>query len=126
MGIKTVLVVDDHVDTNDILCRFVKAMGHRPVSAFTGEGALALVGTERPDLILLDVMMPGMDGVEVLRMIRGNPQTATVPVIMYSGVADAEFQQHTVAKGANEYWVKAALAGPDLRERLAKYLGAAA
>jgi len=43
---------------------------------------------------------------------------------MYSGVADTEFQQHTVAKDANEYWVKAALAGADLRERLAKYLGA--
>ena len=126
MSTKTVMVVDDHVDTNQILCRLVKALGHRAVSAFTGEGALALVGTDKPDLLILDVMMPGMDGVEVLRMIRGNPLTATLPVVLYSAVSDPEFQRHAVQKGANEYWVKAGLEAGELRHRLEKYLGAAA
>ena len=102
----TVLVVDDHTDANDLLCRVLRLHGHRAVSAFTGEGALALVGTDRPDLVILDVMMPDMDGIEVLRLIRANPHTATLPVVMFSAVHDAEFQRHALRKGANDYWTK--------------------
>jgi CheY-like chemotaxis protein len=119
---KTALVVDDHADTNDMLCQVLRAMGARAVSAFTGEGALAMLGTERPALVVLDVMMPGMDGLEVLRLIRTNPYTATLPVVLYSGVADAEFQRHALGKGANEYLVKRGFDLSELRTKLAKYL----
>lgn len=103
---KTVLVVDDHADSNEITCKLLKRLGHRTMSAATGEAALALLATEIPDLIILDVMMPGMNGEEVLRMIRATEATATLPVIMHSAVADPEFQDNALAKGANGFLVK--------------------
>src|SRR5690242_7609201 len=83
---KKVLVVDDHVDTNHILCKLIRRLGHSTSSAYTGEGALAMLSGEIPDLIILDCMMPGMTGIEVLRLLRTNPKTAQLPVIMYSAV----------------------------------------
>jgi adenylate cyclase len=103
---KTVLVVDDHADNNEIVCKVLKRMGHRTVAAPTGEAALAILATEIPDLIILDAMMPGMNGAEVLRLIRANEATAMVPVIMHSAVADPEFHQNAVEKGANDFLVK--------------------
>jgi CheY-like chemotaxis protein len=103
---KTVLVVDDHADSNEITCKLLKRLGHRTISAATGEAALALLATELPDLIILDVMMPGMNGEEVLRLIRATEATATVPVIMHSAVASPDFQDNALAKGANGFLVK--------------------
>jgi CheY-like chemotaxis protein len=119
---KTVLVVDDHPDTNEMIAKLVRGSGGRVITAFTGEGALALLATERPAVIVLNVMMPGIDGLEVLRLIRTNEQTAAVPVILYSGVSDEAFKQHALSKGANEYWVKADFDLKSLQLHLAKYL----
>jgi len=122
----SILVVDDHTDTNEMLCRLLRSYGHTTASAFTGEGALAMIGFERPELVILDVMMPGMDGMEVLRLIRRDPATATVPVILFSGVADADFRQHALQKGANDYWLKGATDLAQLNEMVAKYVPSSA
>ncbi|MDB5298498.1 MAG: PleD family two-component system response regulator, partial [Phycisphaerales bacterium] len=61
---------------------------------------------ELPDLVILDVMMPGMNGEEVLRLIRATEATATVPVIMHSAVANPDFRDNALAKGANGFLVK--------------------
>lgn len=119
---KTILVVDDHVDTNQILCRLLRKLGYGTASAFSGEGALAMMSAQPADLMILDCMMPGMNGIEVLRLVRENNQTAALPVIMYSAVADPDFQQHALEKGANEYWVKSGLDYSKLKERLEQYL----
>lgn len=103
---KTVLVTDDHAPTNGALCKLLRSCGYETLSALTGEAALAAIGRQRPDLVILDFMMPGMDGMEVLRLIRMNPDTAFLPVIIYSSIADPEFQKHAVEKGANDYWLK--------------------
>jgi CheY-like chemotaxis protein len=119
---KTILVVDDHCDTNQILCRLIQKLGYRTMSAYTGEGALATLAVERPDLLILDVMMPDMNGPEVLKVVRANPQTAMIPVVMYSAVADPAFQQHVIERGANEYWVKSGFDFSELKTRLGRYL----
>jgi len=118
---KKVLVVDDHVDTNHILCKLIRRLGHATTSAYTGEGALAMLSGDIPDLVILDCMMPGMTGIEVLRLLRTNPKTAQLPVIMYSAVADPQFQQHAMEKGATEYWVKSGFNLTQLEERLSRY-----
>jgi putative two-component system response regulator len=82
----TVLIVEDDPDMNEVLYRLLQKAGYKALSAFTGEGGLAMVIMGKPDLIVLDHMMPGMDGMEMLRMLRGNPQTALIPVVIYSGV----------------------------------------
>ena len=51
---KTIPVTDDHADTNEVMCRFLRSRGYRTVSAFTGEAALAVIATDRPDLLILD------------------------------------------------------------------------
>lgn len=119
---KTVLVTDDQVETNHILCRLLRAHGYRAVSAFTGEGALAAMATGRPDLVILDAMMPGMDGIEVLRLIRSNPRTQFVPVIIASAIADPGFRAHAIEKGADDYWVKGSFDFSRLPEMIEKYL----
>ena len=119
---KTVLVVDDHVDTNTLLCKLIRKLGYSTLSAYSGEGALATLGIEQADLLILDSMMPGMNGLEVLRLLRANPQTMALPVILYSAVADPLFQQHALEKGANEYWVKSGFDLSQLQQRLGKYL----
>jgi len=120
-----ILVVDDHPDNNEMLCRLLRCYGHRPLSAFSGEAALALLGPEHPDLVILDVMMPGMDGLEVLRLIRSNPSTSHLPVILYSGISDASFTQHALQKGANEFWVKGMFDISRLEKLVEKYVSAA-
>lgn len=121
-----ILVVDDHQDNNDILCRLLRCYGHRPLSALSGEGALAVLASERPDLVILDVMMPGMDGLEVLRIVRSNPSTASLPVILYSGICDAGFTEHALKKGANEFWVKGNFDISKLQTLIGKYVPARA
>lgn len=112
----TVLVVDDHRDANDILCRLLRLDGHRTLSAFSGEDALCSLASERADVIILDFMMPGMDGIETLRQIRSNPSTSGVRVIMYTAVADPAFRDHAIEKGANAYFAKGQMGFAELRQ----------
>ncbi len=117
-----VLVVDDMVETCRLVAALVSRCGHRATWATSGEEALAALARNPADLVLLDAMMPGMDGAEVLRRIRSDATTATVPVVVFSAVAEARFQQQMLNEGANDFWVKAAFDFGQLRERHKQYL----
>lgn len=103
---KTILVTDDHGDNNRILCRLLRSQGYRALSAFTGEDALTVIAAECPDLLVLDIMMPEMDGMEVLRRLRGNSITATLPVIVFSAIGDSQSKERARQNGASAYCVK--------------------
>lgn len=123
----SVLVVDDNKDLSRALAKLIQRNGHHAACADNGEDALRLLGERQqggglPDLVILDMMMPDMDGLEVLRAIRGNPSTADVPVVVFSAVSDPAFVRHTLDKGATEYWVKASFEFSDLPNRLRRYL----
>ena len=77
----TVLIVDDEIANVELLARRVEAIGCQTQVASSGERAIALARTEQPDLILLDVMMPGMDGWQTCRRLKSQPETADIPVI---------------------------------------------
>jgi len=115
-SVATVLVVDDHRDANDILCRLLRLDGHRTISAFSGEDALSSLESQPADVIILDFMMPGMDGIETLRQIRSNPATSRVRVIMYTAVSDPAFREHAIEKGANAYFAKGQMEFSQLRQ----------
>ena len=117
-----ILIVDDQIDACRPLALLMKHMGHRGVCITSGEAALAYLKEHTPDLVILDVMMPGMDGMEVLRHVRGDPLTRDLPVVMFSAVSDPTFQEHARAKGANDYWVKASMQYDTLRARVAALL----
>ena len=94
-----ILVVDDHVDTCEAVSRLLTAAGLSAQYATSGPEALELLGTAIPQLILLDIMMPGMSGIELLRLVRTNPRTAGVPVLMMTATSDERDLEEAVRLG---------------------------
>ncbi|HEX4789376.1 MAG TPA: response regulator transcription factor [Actinospica sp.] len=99
----TVLVVDDEPKIRDIVRRYLEADGFAVTEQGDGPGALAAAREQRPDLIVLDVMLPGLDGVEVLRRLR---ETSQVPVILLTARAEEVDKLIGLAVGADDYLTK--------------------
>ena len=109
----TVLVVDDHADQCSMLGRLLRYAGHDTTCVTDGAAALDAMRERRPDLVLLDVMLPGLSGYEVLATLRADARTREVPVVMYSALSDPAARQRAIDMGAQEYLVKA-ITGFDL------------
>ena len=77
-----ILIVDDDHDTLEVMKMFLTRLGYQALTAATGLDALELAHKEQPDLVVLDVMMPGMDGFEVASNLHRTPDTATIPILM--------------------------------------------
>ncbi len=98
-----ILIVDDEQDTLSVLGKGLAAEGYLIIKADNGGDALVLATSELPDLIILDVLMPGMDGGEVARRLKGIPETEDIPVIFLTGMfpkreeEEEEEEEHTVA-----------------------------
>ena len=99
----TILVADDHRQIASILEEYLKKEGHTPVLAADGEEALALFAREKPDAVLLDVMMPKLDGFAVCREIR---KTSTVPILMITARGEDFERIMGLDIGADDYIVK--------------------
>jgi len=97
------LVVDDNAMNREILARNVKRQGYEAVTAEDGYRALELLEHQRFDLVLLDVMMPGMDGVEVLQRLKQAPAWRDIPVIMISAMDEIETVVRCIEMGADDY-----------------------
>lgn len=108
----TILVVDDNRDNVEILRAFLESRNYRVVSASDGKSALARLEETRPDLVLLDVMMPGMDGWQVCRTIKNHPDFAATRVVMVTAKGGFEDKVEGMRSGADDYVVKPI----DLRE----------
>lgn len=102
----TVLVIDDHRETGVLLVHLFKRHGHTAEWAGSGAAALDYARHGKPDIALLDFMMPEMDGLDTLRKLRGLPSTASVPIVIYTAISDAKFQEFACACGANDVWTK--------------------
>jgi DNA-binding response OmpR family regulator len=95
-----ILVVDDEPDVVSLLEVTLRADGFEVIKAYDGIGALDLVSTERPDLILLDIMMPMMSGYEVCEQIKANPQTQHIPVVCLSSAHTPDARAQSLRAGA--------------------------
>ena len=102
----SVLVVDDEPLTQDLLRLMLEPAGFRVSGADDGFEALRLIEENKPDVMILDVMMPDMDGIEVCRTIRENAKTADLPIIMFSGKTHLNAVQEGLDAGANRYLAK--------------------
>lgn len=100
------LVVDDDPRLLHIVTLFLGVAGYEVTSATCGEEALEAIEQHRPDLIISDVMMPGIDGVELCRRLRARPDTATVPIIMFTALSDAADIRAAHEAGANQLITK--------------------
>jgi adenylate cyclase len=101
-----VLVVDDEPQSRDLLSRSLARAGYLVTTADDGAGALERLREQNFDVVLLDVIMPGMDGVETLRHIRGDDALQEIPVIMLSSLDEVDGVVRCVEMGAEEYLVK--------------------
>lgn len=99
----TILIVDDEIDNREQLAELLRPDGYQTVSAASGKQALVAVADQVPDLILLDVTMPGMDGYEVASMLKANPVTANIPIIMVTAQAGRAARVVGLNSGAEEY-----------------------
>ena len=101
-----ILAVDDDGSNRDMLSRQLKRYGHAVATVGSGEAALSALREQDFDLVLLDVMMPGMSGVEVLREIKSDTRFADVPVIMISALDELEGAARCIEMGAEDYLLK--------------------
>lgn len=102
----TILIVDDDVHVRDLLEVLLQNQGYETLTAESGEQALAMVDARAPDLILLDIMMPGMDGYEVASVLKAGKGTANIPIIMLSALDEQGARLSGLEAGAEEYLSK--------------------
>ena len=119
-----VLVVDDDEFTCDAIRRLLGRMGYATACANSGDDALDLLENVRPDEIVLDWMMPKMNGLQVLKKLKGDSRMKDVPVLIYSAADDAAMQKQAAKLGATECLLKSGGFYP-LYERIERYAAAA-
>ncbi len=102
----SVLVVDDEYEIRQLLATMLTMMGYQSFMAQDGLDALEKIPECQPDILILDVMMPRMDGLTLCRQLRETAETAALPIIMLSGKAHQEAIREGLQAGANRYLVK--------------------
>lgn len=117
-----ILVVDDTEAIRLGLSLLLKRSGHDPVCAPGGAEALAMLEKSRPDLVLLDLSMPEVDGIEVLEELREWPEMTGLPVVVYSAVTDEAIRRQAMKLGAAEFIAKGDLTWKELAGRLNAHL----
>ncbi len=103
---KTIMVVDDNPDIVTIVKTILEGKGYGVQSAYSGQEAFNLLAEQKPDLIVLDIMMPQMDGLEVLTRLKGDNTTATIPVILLTAKVQYEDVLGGYKMGADYYITK--------------------
>ncbi|MFN4141863.1 phosphate regulon transcriptional regulator PhoB [Aestuariivirga sp.] len=102
----SILVVEDEEPIQILLAYNLEAEGYRVRQTADGEEVMRLLAEERPDLILLDWMLPGMSGIEVCRLLRTKPETRDIPIIMLTARSEEAERVRGLATGADDYMVK--------------------
>jgi len=101
--VKKIMIVDDHLESVKLVGLMLQRRGYDIVAAQSGTQALAKVQTENPDLMILDIMMPDVDGYEVCRRLRADPATASLPIIMFTAKMQVDEKVAGFQAGADDY-----------------------
>lgn len=105
-GAPTVVVAEDDEEIRRLVARKLRSVGMEVLEASSGLAALTLVTTRRPDLVVLDVVLPGLSGIEICRTLHADPAYASLPVFLVSAAAAPDDIRRGLAAGAAEYVVK--------------------
>jgi two-component system, OmpR family, response regulator MtrA len=124
-GGSLVVVADDEDDILELVTTIIERAGHRVVPVRDGAAALAAVRERRPDLVVLDISMPKVDGLEVLRLLRSDDETSELPVLLLSARAQEDDVRLGFATGASAY-VKKPFSPGELSRRVDDLLAPAA
>ena len=118
----TILVVDDHADTRKPLVRLLQVEGYKAIGAANALEALAAVNHMNPDLILLDVMIPPMDGLTFLMRLREDERQRKLPVIVVSGLSDPQTIARAKELGVKEHLVKTQFSSQELLDAVKRHV----
>jgi CheY-like chemotaxis protein len=117
-----ILVVDDTEDARDVLARLLRLGGFSTITAEDGIEAMKALEMDHPDLVLLDLMMPRMNGVQLLETMRQDPRWQNLPVVLLTAVSDGPLIADAARLGVQDFILKGAVSGLSLLERVAKSL----
>lgn len=101
-----ILLVEDNEMNRDMLLRRLQRKGYEVVMALDGEEAVSMARSEAPDIILMDISLPGMDGWEATRKIKGSPETRSIPIIALTAHAMAGDREKSLKSGCDDYDTK--------------------
>ena len=104
-----ILIVDDDIETTALFENLIRKDGHYPVSVNTSLTAIETIKAELPDLILLDIMMPDVNGIELCKMIKANQPIKHIPVMMVSALSDRGTKRDATNAGAEDFLTKPVL-----------------
>lgn len=121
---KRILLVEDDRFLRRACEASLRQRGFTVIAAADGEEGLRQARAEHPDLILLDLLMPKLAGVEVLRALKADPETKAIPVLILSNSSREQDVSEVISLGAVDYWVKADLSLKELGDRVARLLEA--
>ena len=103
---KRVLVIEDHSDMQELLVWQLERMGFMPLSGKTAMAGIQIAVAEKPDLILMDIMMPHLNGIEATRMLRANPKTKEIPILAVTALFRSADLEACMKAGCVSYLVK--------------------
>lgn len=118
---KTVMIIEDEADAAELFSEMMRINGFRVIKMFSSAPAIPIIAQEKPDVILLDVMMPDISGLEVLRYIRREPELASIPVIILSAKSMPGDIKTGLEAGASMYLTKP-VGFQDLKQAVEKVL----
>lgn len=116
-----ILAVDDNEDNLQLLTQILMLIGCSSVSATSGYAALTKARSYQPDLILLDMMLPDLNGVEVVRQLKQDRQTSVIPIIAVTAMARVEDQERFFSVGCSDY-IKKPYVVDELEAKIRRYL----
>jgi CheY-like chemotaxis protein len=119
---KTVLIIEDEEDAAELFAEMMRVSGFRVVRTSSSAPAIAMMTDEGPDIVLLDIMMPEISGLDILRQMRGDPALVNIPVIVVSAMSMPTDIRHSMEAGASIYLTKP-VGFVDLKEAVERALG---
>jgi len=115
---KTILIVEDDKFLRELISRKLSGEGFDALEAVDGEEGIKKIKEEKPDLVLLDLILPGIDGFEVLARLREDPEISSIPVIILSNLGQREEVEKGLKLGAIDYLIKAHFTPGEIIEKI--------
>jgi CheY-like chemotaxis protein len=122
MSEKTVLIIEDEEDAADMFAEMMRVSGYRVLKTSSSTPALTMMTAERPDVVILDIMMPEISGLDILRQMRKDPALADIPVVVVSATSMPADIKHGMEAGASMYLTKP-VGFTELKEAIERALG---
>lgn len=119
---KTILIIEDDQFLRELMVRKIVSEGFNSIESETGEEGIEKIKKEKPDLVLLDIVLPGIDGIEVLKEIKEDPSMKSIPVIILSNLAGPEEIERGLKLGAADYFIKAHMTPREIVEKAKDFL----